>query len=154
MAETKKDKSNETGLAVPSSAPGSVPFGLAPQLPISFDRRDGITNIKNYKHLATQNLKMLILTVPGERIMDPDFGVGLKTYLFQQNTPGTHAEISTRIYNQVALYLPFLKIDDLVFSGGGPEDDPFDSNLLHLSIMFTIIPLQLSSTLDLSVESD
>jgi phage baseplate assembly protein W len=33
------------------------------------------TNIK-------QNLKMLVLTSPGERVMDPNFGVGIKRFLF------------------------------------------------------------------------
>ena len=154
MAESKKDRSNETGLVAPANAPGAVPFGLAPQLPIAFNKRDGITNIRNYTILATQNLKMLILTIPGERIMDPEFGVGLKTFLFRQNHPSVHAEISTRIHKQVARYLPFIKIDDLLYGGDGPTDSPFDSNLLQLRIMFTIVPLQLSSTLELSVESD
>ena len=154
MAESKKDKSNQTGLAVPTNAPGAVPFSLAPRLPVAFDRRDGIANIKNYNELATQNLKMLVLTIPGERIMDPEFGVGLKTYIFQQNHPNTHAEISSKIYSQVARYLPFINIDDLIFGGDGPIDDPFDSNVLYLRIMFTIVPLQLSSTLELSVNSD
>ena len=54
MPESKKDKSNETGLAVPTNAPGAVPFGLAPALPISFDGETGlltlkITSILHYK---------------------------------------------------------------------------------------------------------
>jgi len=154
MAETKKDRSRSTGLATPSSSPGAVPFGLAPQLPLTFDKRDGITNIKDYEKLAIQNLKMLILTIPGERIMDPRFGVGLKTFLFKMNHPSTHAEIRTRVYKQVNRYLPFIKIEEIQFRGGGPEEDPFDSNLLHMSVMFTIVPLQLSSMLDLSVEAN
>ena len=52
MAETKKDRSRSTGLATPSSSPGAVPFGLAPQLPLTFDKRDGITNIKDYEKLG------------------------------------------------------------------------------------------------------
>ena len=120
MADSKKDVSNDVGLALPKSDIGGVPFGLAPRLPITFNRQDGIANIKNYKELAMQNLKMLVLTSPGERVMDPDFGVGLKRFLFQQNVGSTHAEIATRIYNQVQRYLPFLRIEDVLFSGEGP----------------------------------
>ena len=30
--------------------------------------------------MIKQNLKMLILTNPGERVMDPEFGVGIKQF--------------------------------------------------------------------------
>ena len=62
-------------------------------LPLCRDTTDGFVMIKKFKTLVRQNLKMLILTVPGERIMDPEFGVGLKTYLFQNFHEGTLAEI-------------------------------------------------------------
>ena len=154
MADSKKDVPNNIDYAVTTGSVGDVPYGLAPQLPITFNRRDGIANIKNYKLLALQNLKMLVLTIPGERIMDPNFGVGIKKYLFEQNTPIAHSEISAKIYNQVGLYLPYLQIDDILFAGGGPSDNPFDSNLLHVRIEFTIVPLQLSTGLELSVETN
>ena len=83
MADSKKDVSNDIDLAVTAGSVGDVPYGLAPQLPITFNRRDGIANIKNYKLLALQNLKMLVLTIPGERIMDPEFGVGIYALLFE-----------------------------------------------------------------------
>ena len=41
--------------------------GLAPKLPISRDDTDGIKLIKRYSELATQNLKMLVLTAPNDR---------------------------------------------------------------------------------------
>ena len=46
--------------------------GISVKLPISRDKTDGIKLIKNYGELASQNLKMLVLTVPGERMMDPE----------------------------------------------------------------------------------
>ena len=40
------------------------------------------------ERLIKQNVKMILLTIPGERIMFPNFGVGLQTFLFEmQNGP-------------------------------------------------------------------
>ena len=50
-------------------------FGVA--LPLSLDTADGFVMLKDIRNLAKQNLKMLILTLPGERVMKPKFGVGL-----------------------------------------------------------------------------
>jgi len=55
---------------------------LAVLLPMSTDSMDGFAMIKDYKSLVKQNLKMLMLTVPGERIMLPKYGVGLKNTYF------------------------------------------------------------------------
>ena len=50
-----------------------------------------------------QNFKNLILTVPGERVMLPDFGVGLKQYLFtnQGYIAELETAVATRIKDQV-----------------------------------------------------
>jgi len=91
---------------------------------------------------------MLLLTAPGERIMNPDFGVGLKTYLFEQNEPGTYAEINNRILTQVKRYLPFIAVNRIDFSipEGALDYYPHD---LSISIHFTIVPLQSSTTLEI-----
>ena len=52
------------------------------KLPITPDSGNGYTMIKTIKKMVNQNLKMLILTIPGERVMDPNFGVGVQKYLF------------------------------------------------------------------------
>ena len=57
--------------------------GFAPKLPLARDTGDGFALIKNFENMIKQNLKMLVLTSPGERIMIPDFGVGLRRYLFE-----------------------------------------------------------------------
>ena len=51
--------------------------GLAVKLPLFYDPVDGpYTLLKTMREVGAQNLKMLVLTNPGERIMNPDFGVG------------------------------------------------------------------------------
>jgi phage baseplate assembly protein W len=63
--------------------------GLSPKLPLAPDNQDGYALNRTYFEMVQQNLKHIILTNPGERIMDPLFGVGIKKYLFEQNTPST-----------------------------------------------------------------
>ncbi len=45
--------------------------------------------------------------------MEPDFGVGIRNYLFEQETPFLVNDIRTRIRNQVEKYAPFIKIREL-----------------------------------------
>ena len=60
--------------------------GFSPKLPLSLDPRDGFLLTKSLPEVVAQNLRMLILTSPGERVMIPAFGVGLYNYLFELNT--------------------------------------------------------------------
>ena len=52
--------------------------GLGPRLPLARDSGDGFGLLKSFERMVRQNLKMLILNVPGERVMEPLYGVGLK----------------------------------------------------------------------------
>ena len=70
-------------------------------------------NTKTIEENTQQNLKNLILTSPGERVMDLDFGVGLRNYLFDNNTAVVRAQLESRIYEQVDKYMPFVNIIDL-----------------------------------------
>jgi phage baseplate assembly protein W len=131
--------------------------GLTLKLPVVLDEADGLKLIKNFPDLVEQNLKNLLLTLPGERIMDPAFGVGLATFLFEQNDPITYAEIQAKIQEQVKKYLPFVQINNISFSSSatspdgvtptsGPAADP---NYVGLSITYTIIPIKTTKTMNL-----
>tara|TARA_R110000824_G_scaffold306475_1_gene494054 strand:+ start:294 stop:665 length:372 start_codon:yes stop_codon:yes gene_type:complete len=78
-------------------------IGLDASLPL---RKDDTYNFyvlnKTTSENIKQNIKMLLLTAPGERVMLPDYGVGLRNFLFE-NTP--EYEISEKIRKQVARYL-------------------------------------------------
>ena len=60
-----------------------------------------------------QNLTMLLLTAPGEYVMDANFGVGIGSYLFEQGAEDIGSIIKSRIYDQSALYLPYIRINNI-----------------------------------------
>ena len=91
---------------------------------------------------------MLLLTNPGERMMDPGFGVGILAFLFNSNTPDTYANITTAIQRQVDKYLPYIQIDNIQYTT--PENNPdLFPNSLNVIINFTIVPLQQSVVLQI-----
>ena len=126
--------------------------GLSPKLPLTYDESHGYKMNTGYVEMVVQNLKMLILTNPGERIMDPLFGVGLKQFLFEQNIGKVHGEIQARINRQVNKYLPALEITKVEFLTSDTVRDLPD-NYLHINVHFYIKPLEKSSKLDLMFDS-
>ena len=127
--------------------------GLSCKLPMSRNATDGISLNKTFEEVVLQNLINLLLTIPGERMMIPDFGVGLKKYLFENDVSLLRLEIGGKIRNQVSKYLPFVEIIDLNFTSS--QDSPsLPDNFLHLRLRYFIIPLNFTADLDLSVSDN
>ena len=60
-----------------------------------------------------QNLKMLLLTRPGEYVMDSSYGVGLPDYLFLHEQEINTSGLESTIRSQSATYMPYMTISDL-----------------------------------------
>ena len=81
--------------------------GISPKLPLTRNSAEGYRLTKTLVESVHQNFKMVLLTAPGERIMDPDFGVGLRNYIFRVDDAATYDEIREKIVEQASIYLPF-----------------------------------------------
>ena len=131
--------------------------GLSPKLPLHIDQIDGYALTKNFKEVARQNLKMVVLTSPGERIMLPNFGVGIKRYLFENADTFVFSDIEERIRQQVRTHLPYIRIDNINFLSENndfvqTEIEPSSlSNYLHIHIRYRIPSIFISDTLSLQI---
>jgi phage baseplate assembly protein W len=125
--------------------------GLSPQLPLTLDNEDGYALIKTHKKMIHQNLKMLLLTVPGERIMNPEFGVGLKQFLFEPNTTLTQGEIEAKINEQLDLYMPYVQVVRLSFDT--IETNPeLNDNYIHIRLEYYVDALEELGVVDLDFD--
>ena len=124
--------------------------GLAAILPLHRDPRNGFGLHETFIPMIKQNLKMLLLTNPGERVMDPDFGVGIKTFLFEPDKPVTYATVKARIISQVKDYMAFLEIINVEFDSQGTGNSAIAPNYVNIKIIFNITPL--NSTQEMNVE--
>lgn len=120
-------------------------------LPLLKDPNDGFVMLKKLEDLAKQNLKMVLYTEPGERVADSNFGVGIKTYLFEQNSGFVMDEIKQRINSQVRTYLPYITIEKIVFSNSTNEQQTdIESNLLQINILFSVSGLNKTQLLQIT----
>ena len=96
-----------------------MPIGLDATLPLQSDAVEGFYTLnQTVKENTKQKVKMLMLTAPGERMMVPTYGVGLKAFLFE-NDP--EVAIIERIQDQVTRFLPGISIVSLEVEKGGPQ---------------------------------
>ena len=124
---------------------------LAPSVPLAPSPIDQYVMLKDYPKIALQNLKMLILCIPGERVMYSDFGVGLPTFLFEFNDMFVRSRIQSRISDQVSTYLPYIDILDIQFYSS-LEDPTVSEHYLKLRIEFNIVPIGNISALTLTIQ--
>jgi phage baseplate assembly protein W len=123
-------------------------IGFSPKLPLRYDSVDGYYRMnKTVGEVAKQNIKMVVMTSPGERIMNPDFGVGLRNFLFEPEN-FEFERLRTTIYKQVKKYVPFVsiqKINTVDLQDIPGEQSP--TNSLGIQIIYTIPSAGLSDSL-------
>lgn len=120
--------------------------GLSPKFPLYFSDEGGYALNKSIIEVVKQNFKNLLLTVPGERIFDINFGVGLKRYLFEQRTEETYQAIRDRIYSQVDRYMPFLEIQEITIN-----HDEQQENTIYMTVKYYILNISKEDIINLTV---
>ena len=89
---------------------------------------------------AVTNYINLLLTKKGERYMQPNFGVYLQGYLFEQNTPALRTRLEHEIRTQAAYWLPHIINEEINVKPraeiAGLAADP--ENALQIIITFRV----------------
>ena len=89
---------------------------------------------------------MLILTNPGERVMYPEYGVGITRYLFDNFSNDTYTRIDNRLREQVKIYMPYINIIEVNF--GGSDNKP---NTLGVRIIYAIPQIGVRDLLEFTI---
>ena len=122
--------------------------GISVKLPLAYNYEDGPYALnKTIVETVQQNFKMLLLTIPGERVMNTDFGVGIQKFLFENDTIELRSKLSSRIKAQVSKYMSFIKVRDVIM----PDINEQNNNFLMISIKYYIEPISMEDVLNITV---
>tara|TARA_A100001391_G_C4861838_1_gene222732 strand:- start:110 stop:514 length:405 start_codon:yes stop_codon:yes gene_type:complete len=106
---------------------------IAVSLPLTLSDEYGYEMLTDLKSVFKQNLKTLILTEPGERVMDPSYGVGIRKFLFENFSQSLLSNIDSKIREQVRTYIPAINILQINFDTSG-----IDRNTINIAILYSI----------------
>ena len=84
--------------------PAGLEEGLIPEKIIT----DSNGNVLSKRYIGLQalkfNLRNIILTIPGEKLSDPNFGVGIQRYLFDLETQDW-SSVRSKVESQIRTYI-------------------------------------------------
>lgn len=85
-------------------------FGQGLALPMQ-PGDEGALPLADGPEKVRQAIAIILDTEPGERLMRPQFGCGLRRYLMQPNTAATRAAMQREIQTALAAWEPRIKLD-------------------------------------------
>jgi uncharacterized protein len=81
--------------------------------PLRSDTNNNFSMTKTSLQQAQHNLKNLLLTHPGERVNQPEFGCKLRELCFEQRDESLPDRIEEIIKESVSFWLPYINIVDV-----------------------------------------
>ena len=121
---------------------------LTPMLPLASSGELDFRHVDKYGDLIRQNFKNLILTIPGERIMDTDFGVGIQRFIFESSISEAASSIKSAVGRKVQKYMPFIDLQNVIVEPGEAQDS------LTVRIFYSVPSLAINEFINLSFNSD
>ena len=83
------------------------------KLPFNRDKSGLFGRKQTTLEQAGSNIKNLLLTAKGERVMQPDFGSRLRELLFEQYTEDLSSRIQSEIQEALSTWLPYINISSV-----------------------------------------
>ena len=100
--------------------------------PPAFDLTSGQVQMVEADKDIHQSLEILFSTIPGERIMEPDYGCDLKAHVFDTIDETTLTHIKTLITDAILYFEPRIIVDDVTFDTTGIDDGVLRINLEYV----------------------
>ena len=127
---------------------------IAVKFPLEIDEDTGsfvVYSKSELQSVVEQNIKMVRLTNPGEKMFNADFGVGLQRYLFLteneiiNGVPGDKRFPPLRqfIRNQLQAYVSYIRTEDIQISTA--------QNLMNVSFKYYLNNSSVAAQFDLTV---
>jgi phage baseplate assembly protein W len=113
----------------------NIPFNGPAVFLSNYQTRDAIKN----------NLINFFLVNPGELYLNPTFGGGLRSFIFEQITNDNLDFLREDINSKISLYFPNVKVEDLIVTGYP------DVNQVVVTLKYSIINTNISDTLEIQL---
>lgn len=109
-------------------------LGTGWAFPPAFNFDMGIPELAVDEEDIKQSLRIIIGTIPGERIMLPTFGCGIHKFVFESNDPTHISILKDSIYDAILYHETRIKLEKIEIT-----DDPADYGKIYIHIIYKVI---------------
>ncbi len=109
-------------------------FGVGFRFPPTVNPETGRFAMVGELEVVTQALRLLLRTTPGERLMRPDYGCNLRSYLFAPNTTATRRLIAEEVSRAIERYE-----DRVLLEGVEVTAHPAEPAQVDIVVRFTLL---------------
>jgi uncharacterized protein len=92
-------------------------------------------------------MEIILLTELRERVMLPEFGAGLQTFLFEPNTVTTHQLLEERARQALTRWEPRIRLERVT-----AKEDPSDPQSAILTVVYRLVATAQPDQLELSIQ--
>jgi phage baseplate assembly protein W len=108
----------------------NIYIGLS--LPLKQDKYNDFAMTKNSSEQSRHNLKNLLLTYPGERVGQPEFGSRIRELCFEQQNDELPIRIEEEVKLAASTWLPYINIHEV-----NTLTDEGDQNKIFVEVKFS-----------------
>lgn len=115
-------------------------LGRGWSFPPAFNAYDKNVTMSEYEQDIEESLSILLSTSPGERIMQPDFGCGLKRLVFESIDESIKTKIKDLVERAILFFEPRIDVENVRVKDNNNQSNntPVDQGVLFIQIEYRI----------------
>lgn len=102
--------------------------------PPAFNYEMGTVETVEDEEDIKQSLRIILGTIPGERVMFPTFGCPVRSFVFESNDPTHMTMLKDAIYDALLFNEPRIKLEKIEIT-----EDTEENGLIHIHVYYTVI---------------
>jgi uncharacterized protein len=118
-------------MTIQSGDPAKAFLGIGWAFPVAPDDAAQDIATAEYEEDIRQSIRIILETNPGERVMRPDFGAGLRAMVFEPVTFTTQALVKQRVEQALVIWEPRITVQEVTVSIGSTERNRLDIDIRY-----------------------
>ena len=116
-------------MSVDSIDPAKAFLGVGWSFPVTPDAAGHDVAQAEYEEDIRQSIRIILETSPGERVMRPDFGSGLRSMLFEPVNYTTLALVKQRVEQALVFWEPRIDVREVTVTVNGAAPNRLDIDI-------------------------
>lgn len=102
--------------------------------PPAFNYERGTTELVENENDIEESIRIILGTIPGERVMFPTFGCPIRKFVFESNSATQKTMLKDAVYDALLFNEPRIKVEKIDI-----KDDTEEHGTIYIHVLFTVI---------------